>query len=112
MQKYVKYAPISLFCLTISKLLILPATWEGAATALVAGLLAGAYELKSQDKKVKEMEARFDTSIKELQAKDEILTNVLNNHAKAFEDVKTHVSSLNLARNLKPSQPTQMQKIF
>ena len=111
MEKYLKYLPLGLFCLTIGKLLYV-ATWEGAATALVAGLLAGAYELKNQDKKVAELEDRFAIKIKELEDRAEVLTNVINNHAKAFEDIKTHVSGLNLARNLKQSQSAPIQKSF
>lgn len=111
-EKYIKYAPIALFCLTIGKLIILPASWESAATALVVGLVAAAYELKSQDKKVLAMEARFDAKVKELEAKNVVLIDTLNNHAKAFDEVKTHISGLNLARNLKQSTSTPMQKIF
>ena len=112
MDKILKWSPLALFSFTIVKLLIFPATWEGAATALVAGLLAGAYELKNRDKELRAIEERYNAQIKALEDKDEILTNVLNNHAKAFEDIKTHVSGLNLARNLKQSTQTPIQKIF
>lgn len=112
MEKYIKYAPLALFCLTVGKLLF-SATWEGAATALVAGALAGVYEWKNYDKKLKALEARLDAQEKSEIARYDVLAEALNNQAKAFEDVRTHVSGLNLARNLKQSQsaaPTQ--KIF
>lgn len=111
-ESYLKYLPLGIFSLALGKLLVLPATWEGAAVALVAALLAGAYELKNRDKELQALKEQYDKDIKELKAKDEILTAVINNHAKAYEDMKTHVSGLNLARNLKPSAPTTIEKIF
>jgi hypothetical protein len=113
MEKYIKYTPLALFCLAAGKLLVLTPTWEGVASVLVAGLLTGLYEWKNHDKAIEAIEARLDAQTKASEERYEILANAINTHAKAFEDIKTHVSGLNLARNLKQSQaaaPTQ--KIF
>ncbi len=112
-EKYIKYAPLSLFCLTIGKLLIFQPTWEGAATALVAGLLAGAYEWKNQDKKIQEMEASQTKINKELDAKIELVSNVVNNHAKAIEDARSGVSALKLATQMRTQTPAAApQRVF
>lgn len=113
MEKYIKYAPLSLFCLTIGKLLIFQPTWEGAATALVAGLLAGAYEWKNQDKRIQEMEASQAKINKELDAKIELVSNVVNNHAKAIEDARSGVSALKLATQMRTQTPAAApQRVF
>lgn len=111
-EKYLKYAPLAVFCLALGKLLIVPATWEGAAAALVAGFVAAAFELKSATKYQEAFEAKHGEELRKVKAQIELMTGVINNHAKAYEDMKTHVSSLNLARSLKPSAPTQIEKIF
>lgn len=100
MEKYAKYIPLALFCLAVGKLLIFPATWEGAAGTLVVGLLAGAYEFKNQDKKIKELEDKLET-----------VTLVVNNHGKAIENAQSGVSALRLATQMRqqttPSTPAQ-----
>jgi hypothetical protein len=113
MEKYIKYTPLALFCLAAGKLLFLTPTWEGVASVLVAGLLTGLYEWKNHDKQLEALEARLNAQEKAEKERYELLATAINTHAKAFEDIKTHVSGLNLARNLKQSQtaaPTQ--KIF
>lgn len=112
MDKYAKLLPLGLFCLTIVNLMARP-SWEAVGAAAVAALLAGAYELKAQDKRVKELEEKIEAEKKASELRYEVLAAAVNTHAKAFEDIKTHVSGLNLARNLKQSQQAApMQKIF
>lgn len=102
-EKYLKYIPLALFGLTMGKLLVFPATWEGATVALVAGLLAGAYEFKNHDKKFKEIEAKL-----------EIVTNVVNNHAKAIEDTKSSMSTIKIAQQLSSQKVASnpVQRVF
>ena len=112
MEKYSKYAPLGLFCLSLVNVLV-RSNWESVVLAGVAALLAAAYELKGQDKKVKELEQKLEAQAKAAEARYEVLATAINNHAKAFEDIKTHVSGLSLARNLKQSQEkAPIQKIF
>lgn len=103
MEKYTKHAPLALFCLTMGKLLIFPATWEAAAAALVAGLLAGAYEFKNHDKKLKELEQKI-----------ELISTVVNNHAKAIEDTKSGLSTMKIASQLQTQKITAnpIQRVF
>lgn len=102
MDKYVKHIPLMLLCLAVGKLLIWPATWEGAATALISALLAAAYEFKNQDKKIKEIETKLETTI-----------NVVNNHAKAIEDARSGVSALRLATQMRNQTPAASpQRVF
>lgn len=102
MEKYAKYVPLALFCLVAGKLLVFPATWEGAAAAMVVGLLAGAYEFKNQDKKITELEEKLET-----------VTNVVNNHGKAIENTQSGVSALRLATQMKQQTvATSPQRIF
>lgn len=111
-ESYLKYLPLGVFSLALGKLLVVSPTWESAAVALVAGLVAAAFELKSVDKQVEAFETKHSEKLKALEAKVEVMTAVINNHAKAYEDMKTHVSGLNLARNLKSSVQTPIEKIF
>lgn len=108
MEKYIKHLPLALFCLTIGKLLIVGANWEGAAVALVAGLLAGAYEFKNQDKRFKELDVKIENII-----------TAANNQAKAIEEIKNSLGSVRIAqqaRSLQSSAPSSSsssgQRIF
>lgn len=114
MEKYTKHAPLALFCLAIGKLLILPATWEGAAAALVAGLLAGAYELKNNDKKNKELQDKIDNMTKDLAQKIDLVSAVVNNHAKAIEETKSGMSTIKIAQQLQSQKITSnpVQRVF
>lgn len=114
MEKYIKHAPLALFCLAIGKLLVFPATWEGAAAALVAAVLAAGYEFKNHDKKLLEMEANYDKKTKELEAKIEIITTVVNNHAKTIEDTKGSMSAMKLAQQIQSQKiaPNPVQRVF
>ena len=103
MEKYLKHIPLALFCLTIGKLIILSPTWEGAAAALVTGLVAGAFEYKGQDKKIQELEKRIET-----------VASVVNNQAKAIEDTRSSVSTMQLARQIQTQRANidPVQRVF
>lgn len=99
LEKYIKYAPLAFFCLFLCKMLVFPATWEGAVVTLVAGLLAGIYEYKNIDKNMKELEQKL-----------EIITTTVNAQAKAIENVSGGVSALRLASQARPHQATSSQQ--
>lgn len=103
-EKYLKLLPLGLFCATIGKLLIFGATWEGAATCLVAAALAGAFEYRNYEKKLKDLEAKI-----------ELITIAANNQAKAVEELRNAVGSVRLgqqAKSLQPVSQSPTQRIF
>ena len=102
MEKYLKHIPLAFFGLSIGKLLIFPATWEGAACAFVAAILAAFYEYKNQD-----------TQIKELQKTVTAVEIAVNNQAKAIENAQSGVSALKLATSMRtPTSTPSTQRIF
>jgi uncharacterized protein involved in exopolysaccharide biosynthesis len=104
MEKYIKWVPLSLFTLTLGKILIVGATWESVGLAFIAGALAALYEHKNQDKAVKTLEAKM-----------EVLATTINNQAKAIEEIRNSVGSVRIAQQAKSLQPTPsapMQRIF
>lgn len=105
MEKYAKKLPLGLFGITIAKMLIFGATWEGAALAAVVGILAAAYEYKNHDNQIKAFEARLEQII-----------DATNAQAKVIEELRLSLSSVRLTQQAKTisSQPakTELQRIF
>jgi hypothetical protein len=105
LEKYYKFLPLGLFCLVVGKSLITGASWEAAAVALVAGLLAGAYEFKNHSKQVESLNKRIETAI-----------DVINAQGKAIEELRISVSSVRLGQQAKAisTQPAkqELQRIF
>lgn len=56
----IKYIPLALFCLAVLKAVVIGATLSEVAFIAVLGAVAGFYEYKNSEKRLKILEARFD----------------------------------------------------
>jgi hypothetical protein len=104
MEKYIKWIPLSLFCLTMGKILILGASWESVGLAFISGALTALYEYKNHDKQVKALEKKVEDII-----------SAANNQAKAIEEIRSSLGSVRIAqqaKNLTGPAQTPMQRIF
>jgi hypothetical protein len=111
-MSYLKHAPLFLFSLTIGKVLFFQADWQSATAVVIAGILAGLYELKDRSKEIQDMKQNYDAEIKALKDQDEAIIKTVNAQAKAYDEVRTHVSGLSLAKTMKQGQPIQTPARF
>lgn len=56
----IKYIPLGLFCLAVLKAIVIGGGFPDVAFIAVLGAVAGFYEYKNSEKRIKVLEARFE----------------------------------------------------
>lgn len=89
-MKIVKYLPLGLFTLYSGKLLISGASLESALVLAVLAASSFAYEWKSKNKEIEELQNKFKQFEDKLAEQD-----------KASKSLETHIHSLKLSTSMK-----------
>lgn len=87
----IRYIPLFLFTIFITKLLVIGVAWADAPIALILASAAAFFEYKTSDKKHQEL---HDI----LKKQNEVILAM----AKEIDSVKSGVSKVSLAQNLRP----------
>lgn len=93
MENLSKYAPLVLFCLYSSKLIVTGNTLSDSALLAVIGALSAFSLYKSEDKKIQVMTERLSEMDKKIQ-----------DITKSNEDLRSGVASVKIAQNMRQNK--------
>jgi outer membrane lipopolysaccharide assembly protein LptE/RlpB len=96
LDKYLKYIPLSLFCLYFTKALIFSISYPEAAILAVLGTVACYFQSKNNEEKLKDFESKILESNKAMEEKTLAAIQSFENKVKKVESIEAQINALKI----------------
>lgn len=93
LDKYIKYAPLSLFGIYFIKALIFSVSYPESAILAVLGLVACYFQSKNNEEQIKVLEEKIMLSNKSLENKVEIAIKTFETRVNEVESIKAQINA-------------------
>lgn len=110
MDKYIKFAPLSLFCAYFLKAIIFNVSYPEAAILAVLGATACYFQSKNNEEQIKVIEEKILASNKVLEEKVAVTIKSFETRVNEVESIKAQINALKINSLTRPLQNVGQQQ--